>query len=156
MRHIPPKATFRPDNGILKAVDGSDEHAVRWFDMIQITRKSTPDLIYAIFLTDFISQHTTSRSARTPSSTHLTHAPWIATTVPISSSPTTPPDPSKKQETNWFGSHYLETGPHVGEYHHYDMTAAAKHACNEYVRVLPPSPMDAGILSDLLNGVELS
>ncbi|KAJ5926632.1 hypothetical protein N7516_008405 [Penicillium verrucosum] len=37
MRHIPPKATFRPDNGILKAVDGSDEHAVRWFDMIQLT-----------------------------------------------------------------------------------------------------------------------
>lgn len=42
MRHIPPKATFRPDNGILKAVDGSDEHAVRWFDMIQITRMSHP------------------------------------------------------------------------------------------------------------------
>lgn len=40
MRHIPPKATFRPDNGILKAVDGSDEHAVRWFDMIQLTRMS--------------------------------------------------------------------------------------------------------------------
>jgi hypothetical protein len=39
MRHIPPKATFRPDNGVLKAVDGSDEHAVRWFDMIQLTRK---------------------------------------------------------------------------------------------------------------------
>ncbi|KAJ5135807.1 uncharacterized protein N7515_005085 [Penicillium bovifimosum] len=37
MRHIPPKATFRPDNGILKAVDGSDEHAIRWFDMIQLT-----------------------------------------------------------------------------------------------------------------------
>lgn len=40
MRHIPPKATFRPDNGVLKAVDGSDEHAVRWFDMIQLTRTS--------------------------------------------------------------------------------------------------------------------
>jgi hypothetical protein len=39
MRHIPPKATFRPDNGVLKAVEGSDEHAVRWFDMIQLTRK---------------------------------------------------------------------------------------------------------------------
>ncbi|KAJ5767085.1 uncharacterized protein N7511_004701 [Penicillium nucicola] len=37
MRHIPPKATFRPENGILKAVDGSDEWAVRWFDMIQLT-----------------------------------------------------------------------------------------------------------------------
>jgi hypothetical protein len=146
MRHIPPKATFRPDNGILKAVDGSDEHVVRWFDMIQITRKATPDLIHATFLTDFISQHTTSKSARTPSSTHPTHAPWIATTVPTSSSPTTPPDPSKQQKINCFESHYLQRGPHAGEYHHYDMIAAAKHACNEFVRVLPPFPSGRGHL----------
>ncbi|PYH88686.1 hypothetical protein BO71DRAFT_128881 [Aspergillus ellipticus CBS 707.79] len=37
MRSLPPKATPRPDTGILKAVDGSDENAVRWFDMIKIT-----------------------------------------------------------------------------------------------------------------------
>lgn len=39
MRSLPPKANPRPDNGILKAVDGSDEHAARWFDMIKITRE---------------------------------------------------------------------------------------------------------------------
>ncbi|RAL11446.1 uncharacterized protein BO97DRAFT_470928 [Aspergillus homomorphus CBS 101889] len=37
MRSLPPKATPRPDTGILKAVDGSDENAARWFDMIKIT-----------------------------------------------------------------------------------------------------------------------
>ncbi|PLB43898.1 hypothetical protein P170DRAFT_430904 [Aspergillus steynii IBT 23096] len=37
MRSLPPKANPRPDSGILKAVDGSDEHAARWFDMIKIT-----------------------------------------------------------------------------------------------------------------------
>ncbi|KAJ5315822.1 hypothetical protein N7476_006129 [Penicillium atrosanguineum] len=37
MRSLPPKTTVRPDNGTLKAVDGSDENAVRWFDMIQIS-----------------------------------------------------------------------------------------------------------------------
>ena len=38
MRSLPPKTTIRPDNGTLKAVDGSDENAMRWFDMIQISR----------------------------------------------------------------------------------------------------------------------
>lgn len=38
MRSLPPKTTVRPDNGTLKAVDGSDENAMRWFDMIQISR----------------------------------------------------------------------------------------------------------------------
>ncbi|PYI12588.1 hypothetical protein BO78DRAFT_392433 [Aspergillus sclerotiicarbonarius CBS 121057] len=37
MRSLPPKATPRPDTGILKAVDGSDENATRWFDMIKVT-----------------------------------------------------------------------------------------------------------------------
>ncbi|KAA8652075.1 hypothetical protein EYZ11_005554 [Aspergillus tanneri] len=37
MRSLPPKASPRPDNGVLKAVDGSDENASRWFDMIKIT-----------------------------------------------------------------------------------------------------------------------
>ncbi|KAJ5698591.1 hypothetical protein N7462_000596 [Penicillium macrosclerotiorum] len=37
MRSLPPKTTIRPDNGTLKAVDGSDENAMRWFDMIQVS-----------------------------------------------------------------------------------------------------------------------
>ncbi|KAJ5160354.1 uncharacterized protein N7482_007358 [Penicillium canariense] len=37
MRSLPPKTTIRPDSGTLKAIEGSDENAVRWFDMIQIT-----------------------------------------------------------------------------------------------------------------------
>lgn len=40
MRSLPPKASPRPDNGILKAVEGSDENAAQWFETIQITRKS--------------------------------------------------------------------------------------------------------------------
>lgn len=39
MRSLPPKASPRPDTGILKAVEGSDENAIRWFDMIQIPRE---------------------------------------------------------------------------------------------------------------------
>lgn len=38
MRSLPPKTTVRPDNGTLKAVEGSDENAMRWFDMIQVSR----------------------------------------------------------------------------------------------------------------------
>jgi len=38
MRSLPPKTTVRPENGTLKAVDGSDENAMRWFDMIQVSR----------------------------------------------------------------------------------------------------------------------
>ncbi|GMF80064.1 unnamed protein product [Aspergillus oryzae] len=41
MRSLPPKATPRPDNGILKAVDGSDMNAARWFDMIKVSREFT-------------------------------------------------------------------------------------------------------------------
>ncbi|KAL4997142.1 hypothetical protein BDV10DRAFT_97290 [Aspergillus recurvatus] len=37
MRSLPPKASPLPDSGILKAVEGSDENAIRWFDMIKIT-----------------------------------------------------------------------------------------------------------------------
>ncbi|CAL5871053.1 uncharacterized protein PFLUO_LOCUS5297 [Penicillium psychrofluorescens] len=37
MRSLPPKTTIRPDNGILKAVEGSDDNATRWFDMIQVS-----------------------------------------------------------------------------------------------------------------------
>ncbi|KAL3480227.1 hypothetical protein BJX99DRAFT_220945 [Aspergillus californicus] len=37
MRSLPPKATPLPDSGILKAVDGSDENASRWFDMIKVS-----------------------------------------------------------------------------------------------------------------------
>ena len=42
MRSLPPKAIAQPDSGVLKAVDGSDENAVRWFESIQVTRK-VPD-----------------------------------------------------------------------------------------------------------------
>ena len=38
MRSLPPKTVVNPETGILKAVEGSDENAVRWFDMIQVTR----------------------------------------------------------------------------------------------------------------------
>jgi hypothetical protein len=38
MRSLPPKAAPGAD-GILKAMEGSDENAARWFDMIKITRK---------------------------------------------------------------------------------------------------------------------
>ena len=41
MRSLPPKATPRADNGILKAVDGSDMNAARWFDMIKVSREFT-------------------------------------------------------------------------------------------------------------------
>lgn len=86
MRHIPPKATFRPDNGILKAVDGSDEHAVRWFDMIQLTRKSNsrPELSRA-FVTNVPCHHQpiSLRNAEMLSSIPPTHALSIAPTVPI-------------------------------------------------------------------------
>ena len=40
MRGLPPKASPRPDTGILKAVEGSDENVIRWFDLIRVTRKS--------------------------------------------------------------------------------------------------------------------
>ncbi|KAL2832144.1 hypothetical protein BDW59DRAFT_181456 [Aspergillus cavernicola] len=37
MRSLPPKATPLPDSGVLQAVEGSDENALRWFEMIKIT-----------------------------------------------------------------------------------------------------------------------
>lgn len=39
MRGLPPKTAIRPDTGILRAADGSDENAMRWFDSVNITRK---------------------------------------------------------------------------------------------------------------------
>lgn len=39
MRGLPPKTSPRPDNGVLKAIEGSDENAIRWFDTIKITSK---------------------------------------------------------------------------------------------------------------------
>lgn len=41
MRSLPPKTTVRPESGVLKAAEGSDENAVRWFDMIQVSRMSS-------------------------------------------------------------------------------------------------------------------
>lgn len=52
MRSLPPKATPRPDTGILKAVEGSDENAARWFDMIQVYRKCLPRLLGFGHMTD--------------------------------------------------------------------------------------------------------
>lgn len=46
MRSLPPKATPRPDTGILKAVDGSDENAARWFDSIKITCKNSLSIVH--------------------------------------------------------------------------------------------------------------
>lgn len=39
MRSLPPKTAIKPDTGVLKASEGSDDNATRWFDMIQITRE---------------------------------------------------------------------------------------------------------------------
>lgn len=54
MRGLPPKTAIKPDTGVLKASEGSDENASRWFDMIQITREfpSSPfmDLSGAILI----------------------------------------------------------------------------------------------------------
>ncbi|KAJ5379434.1 hypothetical protein N7509_012553 [Penicillium cosmopolitanum] len=48
MRSLPPKTTVRPD-GTLKAVDGSDENAMRWFDMIQISPFYVEERAHAMF-----------------------------------------------------------------------------------------------------------
>ncbi|CAI7653804.1 unnamed protein product [Penicillium manginii] len=48
MRSLPPKTTVRPD-GTLKAVDGSDENAMRWFDMIQISPFYIEERAHAMF-----------------------------------------------------------------------------------------------------------
>lgn len=50
MRSLPPKATPRPDTGILKAVEGSDENAIRWFEMIQVSRKSPSLFLLCVIL----------------------------------------------------------------------------------------------------------
>ncbi|KAJ5370455.1 uncharacterized protein N7496_006547 [Penicillium cataractarum] len=49
MRSLPPKSVVRPDNGTLKAVDGSDEYAMRWFDMIQVTPFYLEERTNAVF-----------------------------------------------------------------------------------------------------------
>lgn len=52
MRSLPPKTIVRPENGTLKAVEGSDENAIRWFDMIQITRMFLALPLGLTFFTD--------------------------------------------------------------------------------------------------------
>lgn len=54
MRSLPPKASPRPDTGILKAIDGSDENAARWFDTIQVTRKSLDPIYFFLSCIDFV------------------------------------------------------------------------------------------------------
>lgn len=58
MRSLPPKASPRPDSGILKAVEGSDENAIRWFDLIRVSRKSIQGTIETNLtsLADFLEQ----------------------------------------------------------------------------------------------------
>lgn len=51
MRSLPPKTTVRADNGILKAVEGGDENATRWFDLIQVSRTFVPLLFSPVMLT---------------------------------------------------------------------------------------------------------
>ncbi|KAJ5946500.1 hypothetical protein N7454_003339 [Penicillium verhagenii] len=49
MRSLPPKTTVRPESGYLKAAEGSDENAVRWFDMIQISPYYLEERANALF-----------------------------------------------------------------------------------------------------------
>ncbi|KAJ6145090.1 hypothetical protein N7470_008985 [Penicillium chermesinum] len=49
MRSLPPKTTIRPESGTLRAVDGSDENAIRWFDMIQVSPFDLQNRLSAIF-----------------------------------------------------------------------------------------------------------
>lgn len=72
MRSLPPKTNVRPD-GTLKAADGSDENALRWFDMIQISRKPSILLLLVAHDTDLF-QPSTSKSVSTQSSTPQTRA----------------------------------------------------------------------------------
>jgi hypothetical protein len=65
MRSLPPKASPAPDTGILKAVDGSDENAIRWFDMIKISCKSHAFPLYFLngALTDYSALFLEQRGA---------------------------------------------------------------------------------------------
>ena len=86
MRSLPPKTTVRPDNGTLKAVDGSDENAMRWFDMIQVSRMyfvcSSNQTLSFFLLTLTALQHTTSKNVRTQCSILLTRAHSTSVTAP--------------------------------------------------------------------------
>lgn len=39
MRNVVPKTVVQPETGIIRAADGSHPDAVRFFDMVQVTRK---------------------------------------------------------------------------------------------------------------------
>jgi len=47
MRGLPPKTQARSDDGVLAAIEGSDEAAIRWFDTIKISSK--PPLEFTSF-----------------------------------------------------------------------------------------------------------
>lgn len=86
MRSLPPKATPRPEDGVLKAVDGSDENAARWFDMIKVTCTSPFPCVYLLFL-HMVStvangeyQLSSWNNAKQPSLTPTTPAPSISDT----------------------------------------------------------------------------
>ena len=76
MRSLPPKATPRPDTGILKAVEGSDENAIRWFEMIQVSRKSPLLLSCPVQLTNLYQLYTLNND-KLPYLIHMTRDPWI-------------------------------------------------------------------------------
>jgi hypothetical protein len=82
MRSLPPKATPRPENGILKAVDGSDANAARWFDMIKVSRKHSPPLNYHAANHNLTNnkQPSSSNNAKPPSSIQTIPAPSIFAT----------------------------------------------------------------------------
>lgn len=56
MRGLPPKTTPRQENGILKAIEGSDENAIRWFDTIKVTRKYYFSMLSFGNLSNFLRQ----------------------------------------------------------------------------------------------------
>ena len=43
MRGLPPRTQANSEDGILSAVEGSDEAAIRWFDSIKVSSKIRPD-----------------------------------------------------------------------------------------------------------------
>ena len=49
MRDLPPKTSPRPDNGVLKTIEGSDESATRFFEEIQITQSFLDQCQAAVF-----------------------------------------------------------------------------------------------------------
>ena len=60
VRKLPPESSPRPGDGVLKAVNDSDKNISGWFEQVQLTRKSDPEVVQTTFkLTnpaDFLDQ----------------------------------------------------------------------------------------------------